>query len=106
MSRVCHIHGDAQELEEKILKMLEESKGNILDDEVLINTLNTSKLTSAVIKGRVKEAEQTEREIIVSRNEFRPVLAPPAHLHLAAQMPQSQLTPIVCFNVLDDFPLP
>jgi len=62
-----------KDLEDKILKLLEESTGNILDDEVLINTLNTSKLTSAVIKGRVKEAETTEREIRASREEFRPV---------------------------------
>ena len=62
-----------QELEDKILKMLEDSTGNILDDEVLINTLNTSKLTSAVIKGRVREAEQAERELSASRNGFRSV---------------------------------
>lgn len=41
------------ELEDKILKLLKESQGNILDDEVLINTLNNSKLTSGVIAGRV-----------------------------------------------------
>lgn len=52
-----------QELEDKILKLLKEAKGNILDDEVLINTLNNSKMTSAIIQGRVKEAEETERNI-------------------------------------------
>ena len=62
-----------QELEDKILKMLEDSTGNILDDEVLVNTLNTSKLTSAVIKGRVREAELAEKELSASRNEFRSV---------------------------------
>jgi len=62
-----------KDLEDKILKLLEESQGNILDDEVLINTLNTSKLTSAVIKGRVKEAEHTEKEIQESREVYRPV---------------------------------
>ncbi len=35
-----------KDLEDKILKLLKESEGNILDDEVLINTLNNSKLTS------------------------------------------------------------
>ena len=38
-----------KELEDKILKLLKESTGNILDDEQLINTLNHSKLTSSVI---------------------------------------------------------
>lgn len=40
------------ELEDKILKLLKESSGNILDDEQLINTLNHSKLTSGVISVR------------------------------------------------------
>lgn len=39
-----------QELEDKILKLLRESQGNILDDEQLLNTLNNSKLTSAAIQ--------------------------------------------------------
>jgi dynein heavy chain len=33
-----------KELEDKILKLLKESEGNILDDEQLINTLNNSKV--------------------------------------------------------------
>lgn len=60
------------ELEDKILKLLKESKGNILDDELLINTLNNSKLTSGVIAGRVVEAERTERSINEAREHYRP----------------------------------
>ncbi len=41
-----------QDLEDKILKLLKDSTGNILDDEQLINTLNHSKLTSSVIAVR------------------------------------------------------
>ena len=52
-----------QELEDKILKLLKEAKGNILDDEVLINTLNNSKLTAGMIQNRVREAEETENSI-------------------------------------------
>lgn len=52
-----------QELEDKMLRLLKEAKGNILDDEVLINTLNNSKLTAAMIQNRVREAEQTENNI-------------------------------------------
>ena len=61
-----------RDLEDKILKLLKESEGNILDDEVLINTLNNSKLTSGVIAGRVKEAEETEIKINAAREEWRP----------------------------------
>ena len=60
------------DLEDKILKLLKESEGNILDDEVLINTLNNSKLTSGMIQGRVKEAEDTERSINETREFYRP----------------------------------
>lgn len=60
------------DLEDKILKLLKESEGNILDDEVLINTLNNSKLTSGMIQGRVKEAEETEKSINETRENYRP----------------------------------
>ncbi|BBN19721.1 hypothetical protein Mp_8g13060 [Marchantia polymorpha subsp. ruderalis] len=62
-----------KDLEDKILRLLKESEGNILDDEVLINTLNNSKLTSGVIQGRVKQAEITEKEIKSAREEYRVV---------------------------------
>lgn len=60
------------ELESKILRMLKESKGNILDDSDLINTLNNSKVTSGMIQGRVKEAEITEKMINDTRETYRP----------------------------------
>lgn len=52
-SLVVNISNDKrqlQELEDKILKLLKETKGNILDDEKLIETLNNSKATSKIIK--------------------------------------------------------
>ncbi|KAJ9522811.1 hypothetical protein QJQ45_019799, partial [Haematococcus lacustris] len=57
----------------KVLKLLRESTGNILDDEVLINTLNNSRNTSTTINARVKEAEETERAINAAREVYRPV---------------------------------
>ncbi|KAJ3032226.1 Dynein heavy chain 6, axonemal [Rhizophlyctis rosea] len=62
-----------KDIEEKILKLLFNSEGNILDDEELINTLNQSKVTSAAIKERVAQAEATEKEINVAREKYRPV---------------------------------
>ncbi|KAG1679671.1 hypothetical protein FOA52_006190 [Chlamydomonas sp. UWO 241] len=61
-----------KELEDKILKLLKESQGNILDDEQLISTLNHSKSTSMVIGNRVQEAEVTERSINEAREHYRP----------------------------------
>jgi len=58
------------DLEAKILKMLSESEGNILDDEVLINTLAESKVTATAIQDRVAEAEVTEQEINEARGRY------------------------------------
>ena len=43
--------------------------------QVLINTLNNSKLTSNMISQRVKEAEETEKDINVNREKYRSVAA-------------------------------
>ncbi|KAI9346257.1 dynein heavy chain and region D6 of dynein motor-domain-containing protein [Obelidium mucronatum] len=75
-SLIVNIANDKKQLkdiEEKILRLLFNSQGNILDDEELINTLNQSKVTSAAIKERVHQAEQTEIEINVAREKYRPV---------------------------------
>eukprot|EP00958_Prasinococcus_capsulatus_P007761 scaffold712_cov404-Prasinococcus_capsulatus_cf.AAC.19 len=61
------------ELENKILKLLRESKGNILDDTALISTLNDSKVTSAVVQGRLEEAEEAETRINEAREKYREV---------------------------------
>jgi dynein heavy chain len=73
----CH----HQDLEEKILKMLREAKGNILDDESLINTLDSSKSTSALLQRRVAEAEETEKSINTAREHYRPVAARASSLY-------------------------
>ncbi|CAM9370487.1 unnamed protein product [Discosporangium mesarthrocarpum] len=60
-----------KEIEDKILYMLANASGNILDDEELINALSQSKVTSKAINSRLTEAEATTREI----NETREVVA-------------------------------
>jgi len=62
-----------KDLEDKILKLLRESKGNILDDKVLIETLAESKELSKVIAERLRESEKTEAEINEMRERYRPV---------------------------------
>jgi dynein heavy chain len=64
---------ELQELEDQILFMLSNSTGNILDDHKLIETLATSKVKSQEITAKVVEAEKTEKEIDIKRNEYRPV---------------------------------
>jgi dynein heavy chain len=62
---------ELKRLEDSILHMLATSKGNILDDEGLINNLAQSKVTAVAIAGRLKEAEQTSKEINHARESYR-----------------------------------
>lgn len=57
-------------LEDKILKLLSESSGNILDDKVLINTLAESKETSKAVNVRVREAEEAATQIESACTEY------------------------------------
>ena len=52
-----------KDLQDKILHMLTSSKGNILDDETLINTLSKSKTTSKTIEQRVAAMEKVRNRI-------------------------------------------
>ena len=61
------------EIENKILYMLANSKGNILDDTELIDTLGKAKVTSEDINEKMKEAEVTEKEIDETREQYRDV---------------------------------
>jgi len=64
---------ELQNIEDMILKLLEESKGNVLDDVVLIETLAKAKQTSGEIKAKVEESEITEKQIDETREQYRPV---------------------------------
>ena len=60
------------EIENKILRMLSEAGGDILEDEELINTLSASKVTSTEINRKLGEAEKTEAKINESRVGYMP----------------------------------
>jgi len=62
-----------KELEDTILRLLAESSGNILDDEQLINTLDSSKKISKKTEESVKGAEVTTKEIVQTCEAYRPV---------------------------------
>ena len=61
------------DIESEILYLLSNSKGNILDDTVLIETLSQSKKTSEEIKEKMREAEKITKEILVQSELYRPV---------------------------------
>merc|ERR1711871_1582844 len=64
---------EMQDIEDEILHLLANSQGNILDDEVLINTLASSKVTSEDIKVKVEAAEVTSAEIAETSEKYVPV---------------------------------
>jgi dynein heavy chain len=63
------------ELEDKILSLLRSASGSLLDDETLINTLNSSKTISEEVKEQLKVSEENERKIDATREGYRPVAA-------------------------------
>ncbi|CAI5679041.1 unnamed protein product [Oreochromis niloticus] len=71
--RINADHSQLKDIEDRILKLLFTSKGNILDNEELVQTLQESKVTSEAIKHRLEEAEATELMINSARERYRPV---------------------------------
>jgi len=64
---------ELKDIESKILRLLNESEGNILDDEELVETLDSSKVTSNLIKQRVEEAVVLEKQIDETRQQYRSI---------------------------------
>ncbi|KAL0984291.1 hypothetical protein UPYG_G00139540 [Umbra pygmaea] len=62
-----------KEIEDKILKILSSSEGNILEDETAIQVLSSSKVLSEEISEKQKIANITEKEIDNTRMGYRPV---------------------------------
>ncbi|XP_031370421.1 dynein heavy chain 6, axonemal isoform X2 [Apis dorsata] len=65
--------GQLQSIEDKILTLLYGAGDDILDNEELIETLNDSKETSAIIAMRLIESETTEKNISIAREKYRSV---------------------------------
>eukprot|EP00753_Platysulcus_tardus_P001935 PLAT11596.27.p1 GENE.PLAT11596.27~~PLAT11596.27.p1 ORF type:complete len:1543 (+),score=906.25 PLAT11596.27:361-4629(+) len=61
------------EIYDTILELLSSAEGNILEDEVLINTLSQSKVTSNKIEQRVAEMERTQIRIESVRQGYQAV---------------------------------
>lgn len=57
-----------KEIEDKILEVLSSSQGNILEDEVAIQVLSSSKILAKEISEKQEIANKTEEEIDATRN--------------------------------------
>ncbi|XP_053154302.1 dynein axonemal heavy chain 1 isoform X2 [Hemicordylus capensis] len=64
---------ELKEIEDQILYRLSSSEGNPVDDLELIKVLEASKLKAGEIQAKVKAAEQTEKDIDITRMEYVPV---------------------------------
>ncbi|XP_054461370.1 dynein axonemal heavy chain 2-like [Anoplopoma fimbria] len=61
-----------EELEDEILRLLNEATGSLLDDEQLVTTLQTSKVTATEVSEQLESSEQTEIKIDSAREAYRP----------------------------------
>ena len=61
------------DIEDRILFLLENCKGNILDDVEIIETLDQAKITSNEIAEKMKAAAITEKEIDEQRSNYKPL---------------------------------
>ncbi len=86
-----------EELQGKILSLLEESTGMILDNEPLVATLLQSQKTSSIIASRFKDAQEMDATITLAREEFRPVAERSTTLYLVL-VNLNQLNPIYFYS--------
>jgi dynein heavy chain len=61
------------DLEDKILDLLANAKGSLLDDVTLLDTLNSSKSTSISVNEQLEDAAKTEVEIDSAREGYRAI---------------------------------
>ncbi|KAM6908082.1 dynein axonemal heavy chain 2-like [Lycodopsis pacificus] len=61
-----------EKLEDEILRLLNEATGSLLDDEQLVKTLQTSKVTATKVSEQLESSEQTEIKIDSAREAYRP----------------------------------
>jgi dynein heavy chain len=62
-----------KEIEDKILEILSSAEGNILENEVAIEVLSSSKVLAVELNEKQKVAEETEKKIDETRESYRPI---------------------------------
>ncbi|KAJ3098250.1 Dynein heavy chain 3, axonemal [Phlyctochytrium planicorne] len=62
-----------KEIEDKILQILSSSQGNLLEDSTAIDALTSSKVLANDIAQKQQIAEETEKQIDITRQGYRPI---------------------------------
>ncbi|KAK3092231.1 hypothetical protein FSP39_000084 [Pinctada imbricata] len=70
-----------RDLEDRSLSLLQSTKGHILDDQDLVDTLQQSKGKSEAIHKRVAQSEETEKKLSLARKRYLPVATRGATLY-------------------------
>lgn len=69
------------EIQGRILRLINEVQGNLLDDEELLDSLDASKVTSEAINNRMKDAEVTNETIDKAREVYQSLAVQGAMLY-------------------------
>ena len=77
---------ELSQLEDEILGLLANASGNILEDELLLETLQKSKVTSTNVKLRVAESVKVAAEVSVAREAYREVASRGSILYFCVSM--------------------
>jgi dynein heavy chain len=70
---IANDQNELSQLEDEILGLLANASGNILEDELLLETLQKSKVTSTNVTLRVAESVKVAAEVSVAREAYRKV---------------------------------
>ena len=62
-----------KELEDNLLFKLVNTKGSLVDDESLIQVLQTTKVTAVEVNEKIRVANETTDKISTAREEYRPI---------------------------------
>ncbi|CAB4069325.1 DNAH [Lepeophtheirus salmonis] len=87
-----------KDIEDKILKVLSTSQGNILEDETAIRILSSSKVLSEEIEAKQEVASKTEKEIDRTRDGYNPVATHASVLFFCVSE-LSQIDPMYQFSL-------
>jgi dynein heavy chain len=71
--KISDYNRQLQELQDKILRQINDSGDDILENEEIIITLEASKMTSQTINKGMADAKETAEKINISREGYRPI---------------------------------